>query len=275
MNNLIKRTVFGAIYVAIIVVACLCYTPYCFGIIFLLLSVFSVQEFHRITHTSHWQTLGAMALTAILHVGFWSWACLSNVTVFPGAIWILTAYAALLLLLLIAELFQPQTNPIEAWGNLLMGQVFVALPFALMNILMSQSNMLILSLFIVIWINDSGAYCVGSLLGKHKMIPRVSPGKSWEGFAGGLLFGLVAGYVLFADPFHLTNLSYPLWQAFLLTAVIIVFGTLGDLMESLLKRTLGIKDSGNVLPGHGGFLDRFDSVLLATSALSILLIALN
>lgn len=275
MSNLIKRTVFGAIYVAVILAACLCYKPYCFELIFLLISMFTVREFHKITHATHRQTMGAMLLTAILHVGVWSWTCLSQITVLPGAVWGLTAYAILLMVLLIAELFQTDHNPIEAWGNLLVGQVLIALPFALMNILMSQSNMLILSLFVVIWINDSGAYCVGSLLGKHKMIPRVSPGKTWEGFLGGMLFGMLAGYLLFVDPFGITNLSYSVWQGLLISAVIVIFGTLGDLMESLLKRTLGIKDSGNVLPGHGGFLDRFDSVLLATSALSVLLIILN
>lgn len=275
MKTLLKRTFFGAIYVGIILVACLCYVPYCFGVIFLLLSVLSVQEFHKITHADQWLTMGAMALTAILHIGIWTWACLSPLTVFANSVWILTTYAALLLLLMVSELFRPDTNPFEVWGNILIGQIFVALPFALMNILMSQSNLLLLSLFIVIWINDTGAYCVGSLLGKHKMIPRISPGKSWEGLAGGILFGLVAGYILFIDPFHITNLNYTWWQGLILTLVILIFGTLGDLIESLMKRTLGIKDSGNVLPGHGGFLDRFDSILLATIALSIALIALN
>lgn len=275
MKTLLKRTFFGTIYVGIILVACLCYIPYCFGVIFLLLSVLTVQEFHKITHANQWQTMGAMALTAILHIGIWTWSCLSTSTLFTGSVWILTTYAALLLLLLVSELFRPDTNPFEVWGNILMGQMFVALPFALMNILMSQSNMLLLSLFIVIWINDTGAYCVGSLLGKHKMIPRISPGKSWEGLAGGILFGLIAGYILFIDPFHLTNLEYTWWQGLILTLVILIFGTLGDLMESLMKRTLGIKDSGNVLPGHGGFLDRFDSILLATIALTITLIALS
>ncbi len=275
MKTLLKRTFFGAIYIGIILVALLCYVPYCFGVIFLLLSVLTVQEFHKITHANQWQTMGAMALTAILHIGIWTWACLSTSTLFTGSVWILTTYAALLLLLLVSELFRPDTNPFEVWGNILIGQMFVALPFALMNILMSQSNMLLLSLFIVIWINDTGAYCVGSLLGKHKMIPRISPGKSWEGLAGGILFGLIAGYILFIDPFHLTNLEYTWWQGLILTLVILIFGTLGDLMESLMKRTLKIKDSGNVLPGHGGFLDRFDSILLATIALTITLIALN
>ncbi len=275
MKTLLKRTFFGAIYIGIILVALLCYVPYCFGVIFLLLSVLTVQEFHKITHANQWQTMGAMALTAILHIGIWTWACLSTSTLFTGSVWILTTYAALLLLLLVSELFRPDTNPFKVWGNILIGQMFVALPFALMNILMSQSNMLLLSLFIVIWINDTGAYCVGSLLGKHKMIPRISPGKSWEGLAGGILFGLIAGYILFIDPFHLTNLEYTWWQGLILTLVILIFGTLGDLMESLMKRTLKIKDSGNVLPGHGGFLDRFDSILLATIALTITLIALS
>jgi phosphatidate cytidylyltransferase len=122
-----------------------------------------------------------------------------------------------------------------------------------------------LAVFILLWINDSGAYIVGSLTakrkgGNHKMFPRVSPAKSWEGLIGGLACDLIAGYVLFrlgwTAEMGLANSLY-----FALAAGI--FGTLGDLMESLLKRSLGVKDSGKFMPGHGGVLDRFDSLMLA------------
>jgi phosphatidate cytidylyltransferase len=121
-------------------------------------------------------------------------------------------------------------------------------------------------------VNDSGAYCCGSLLGRHKLFPRISPGKSWEGSIGGAVFVLVAAWAIssFLDGQMLT---LPEWLGLGLTVV--VFGTWGDLVESLFKRTLGIKDSGNILPGHGGMLDRFDSSLLAIPAAVVYLYTLS
>ena len=159
----------------------------------------------------------------------------------------------------------------------MLGQMYVALPLALVNILAfemahdgsgARYDMLLpLSVFIFLWTNDTGAYCAGSLFGKHKLFPRVSPAKSWEGSVGGgvlvLIVAAVIGYLANngADA-HTLNIYQ--WVGLGLT--VCVFGTWGDLVESLLKRTLGVKDSGNILPGHGGMLDRFDSSLMAIPA---------
>jgi phosphatidate cytidylyltransferase len=152
----------------------------------------------------------------------------------------------------------------------------IALPFALMNGVLMHNKFLLLALFILLWVNDSGAYIVGSLMakrkqGNHKMFPRVSPAKSWEGLIGGLVFDLIAGYVFFrvgwtADMGLINSLLFALFGG--------VFGTLGDLMESLMKRTIGVKDSGKFMPGHGGVLDRFDSLLLATPIVYFLFVYL-
>ena len=109
--------------------------------------------------------------------------------------------------------------------------------------------------------NDTGAYCIGSMLGKHRLFERISPKKSWEGSVGGALFALASSFA-FAHYFPFMGMGQ--WVGLALT--IVVFGTWGDLTESLLKRQLGIKDSGNILPGHGGMLDRFDSTLMAIPA---------
>lgn len=134
-----------------------------------------------------------------------------------------------------------------------------------------------LCLFIFLWVNDSGAYCTGSLIGKHKLFPRISPGKTWEGSIGGgvlvLIVAGVIGYLANRDQSNPHLLSIAGWIG--LGLVVVVFGTLGDLVESLFKRTLGIKDSGNILPGHGGMLDRFDSSLLAIPAAVIYLYSLT
>jgi phosphatidate cytidylyltransferase len=163
----------------------------------------------------------------------------------------------------------------------MLSQMYIALPFSLLNVLaftttpegrVSFNTLLPLSVFVFLWTNDTGAYCVGSLLGRHKLFPRVSPGKSWEGSIGGAVFVLAIAYAIsyFLDGVMLTT---PEWLG--LGLVVVVFGTWGDLVESLFKRTLGIKDSGSILPGHGGMLDRFDSSLLAIPAAVVYLYTLS
>ena len=133
-----------------------------------------------------------------------------------------------------------------------------------------------LCVFIFLWANDTGAYCSGSLFGKHKLFPRISPGKTWEGSVGGAVIVLaIAAAIHFLYPNIEEELGLSLWQWMGLGLVIVVFGTWGDLVESLFKRTLGIKDSGNILPGHGGMLDRFDSSLMAMPAAVVYLYTLS
>ena len=179
--------------------------------------------------------------------------------------------------LIIAELFAQQPNPINNWAYTALSQMYIALPMSMLNALaftttqegeVAFNNLLPLSVFIFLWVNDTGAYCTGSLLGKHKLMERVSPGKTWEGSIGGGVLTIVAAAVVGVlsarwDGAETATalMSVPQWMG--LGLVVVVMGTLGDLVESLLKRTLGVKDSGNVLPGHGGMLDRFDSALMA------------
>lgn len=162
-------------------------------------------------------------------------------------------------------------NPLNNWAYAMLSQMYIALPFALLNVLafhsdetasISQYNAILpLSIFIFNWVNDTGAYCTGMLFGKHKLFERISPKKSWEGSIGGSVFCIISSFILaHFFPFMSTGV----WIGLALTVVI--FGTWGDLTESLLKRRLGIKDSGNILPGHGGMLDRFDSAILAIPA---------
>lgn len=190
---------------------------------------------------------------------------------------IMVPYVLTIVYLLICELYTGTKNAVNTWAYTMLGQLYVAMPLALVNILAfemapdgsgARYDMLLpLSVFIFLWTNDTGAYCTGSLFGKHKLFPRVSPAKSWEGSVGGgvlvLVVAAVIGYLANngADA-HTLNIYQ--WMGLGLT--VCVFGTWGDLVESLFKRTLGIKDSGNILPGHGGMLDRFDSSLMAIPA---------
>lgn len=185
-------------------------------------------------------------------------------------------YLFLLIYLFISELYLKKENPINNWAYSTLSQLYVALPFALLNVLYFHANpasgeveynpILPLSVFSFLWLSDTGAYCVGSLLGKHRLFERISPKKSWEGSIGGGIFAIIAA-VVFAHFFDFM----PLLKWIGLAITVVVFGTWGDLTESLFKRTLGIKDSGNILPGHGGMLDRFDSALIAIPAAVIYL----
>jgi phosphatidate cytidylyltransferase len=119
---------------------------------------------------------------------------------------------------------------------------------------------------IILWSNDTGAYLSGRALGRTKLFERISPNKTWEGFIGGVLLAMGVAFGLSYWFGTLTKLEWVM-----IAAIIGIFGTLGDLVESMLKRSLGIKDSGSILPGHGGFLDRFDGLLIAAPLVYILL----
>jgi phosphatidate cytidylyltransferase len=195
-----------------------------------------------------------------------------------GAVFI--PYLLTVIYLFISELYLKQENPINDWAYTMLSQMWIALPFSCINILafnntgeqLAEFNTwLPLSVFIFLWVSDTGAYCCGSLLGKHKLFPRISPGKSWEGSIGGGIFVLIAATIIWyfvgnneESTIFTLHSSLPFWLG--LGLVVCVFGTWGDLVESLFKRTIGIKDSGNILPGHGGMLDRFDSSLMAFPA---------
>jgi phosphatidate cytidylyltransferase len=143
-----------------------------------------------------------------------------------------------------------------------LGIFYVAIPFSLLNIAVFEDGVyhfeIIFGCLFILWASDTGAYFAGTFFGKRKLFERISPKKSWEGFFGGALLALVFAYGLSR---YLDYLSVTQW--FVIAVIIIVGGTFGDLIESLLKRSIEIKDSGTVLPGHGGFLDRFDGLLIS------------
>lgn len=175
---------------------------------------------------------------------------------------------ALFLARLTAALYIKVDNPLSEAAYSLMAQIYITLPLFLLLMLYYESSALVLLMFIMIWLNDTGAFCVGSLIGKNKLFERISPNKSWEGFFGGLAFAVIAGIVAgtcFGQ--HFRHLSTSMLAV--MGVVVTVFATWGDLFESLIKRTLGIKDSGSIMPGHGGILDRIDSLLFVAPAMFI------
>jgi phosphatidate cytidylyltransferase len=183
-------------------------------------------------------------------------------------------FALLILPLLLAlELFRKKGNPFLNVATALIGLIWIVIPLALLNGFFLKGaepgwmhSGSLLGFFLILWIYDSGAYIFGSLMGKHRMLERISPKKSWEGFIGGTLTGSLTAFLISAS-FR----EFSLLQWLLIATIIIIFGTIGDLVESMLKRSTGVKDSGTLLPGHGGILDRFDAVLLAAPAVFLLL----
>ena len=266
-SNFLQRAITGVIFVAVLV-GCILGGPISFTILFALLSALTINEFgnivYRMEHTRMNKPISILA-------GLFLFLCFGYIGVVPGANEIFIPYLFLILYLFISELYKKQPNPLNNWAYAMMSQIYIALSFALLNVLayhssatesVSQYNPILpLSIFIFNWVNDTGAYCTGMLFGKHRLFERISPKKSWEGSIGGAVFSIIAAIVL---AHFFTFLSTGVWIGLGLTVV--VFGTWGDLTESLMKRTLGIKDSGNILPGHGGMLDRFDSTLMAVPA---------
>lgn len=200
--------------------------------------------------------------------------------IFVGlTIWLLTFFVArgdippssyfvaifLILFLFIFEIYQDREDHFLCIAFTIFGIVYVVIPMSTLNFIAFagiNNGMFtyeyILALFIIIWLNDTGAYLIGSKFGKTKLFERISPKKTWEGIIGGAIFAFISAFVI---SLYFNGLTMPQWLIF--AGIIVVFGVYGDLVESWLKRKAGIKDSGTIMPGHGGLLDRFDSTLFA------------
>ncbi|WP_336527243.1 phosphatidate cytidylyltransferase [Bacteroides acidifaciens] len=270
INNFIKRAITGVLFVAILV-GCIISNPLSFGILFTIISALTIYEFGQLVNMraegvniNKMITMLGGAYLFLAIMGFCTNEGQEGSKIF-------IPYVLLLLYMMISELYLKKENPILNWAYSMLSQLYIGLPFAMLNILafnydptyssVSYNPILPLSIFIFLWLNDTGAYCIGSLIGKHRLFERISPKKSWEGSIGG---GVVAIGVSFVLAHYFPFMS--MWEWAGLALVVVVFGTWGDLTESLFKRQLHVKDSGTILPGHGGMLDRFDSALMAIPA---------
>lgn len=262
-KNLLQRALSGLIFISI-VIASILWHPYAFAAAFFVATFLGLYEFYKMTY--HPGTVEVNAAVGVLG-GMLLFACgfLHAYGLAPSMIY--SAYAFYAIFVILIELFRKKNNPINNWAYYFLGQIYVAVPFLLLNYIIfiqGYQPFLLLALFIVLWVNDSGAYLTGMLVGRHQMFERISPKKTWEGFIGGAMFALIAGYVLSR---FITDIS--LWQWLVFAGIVVIFGTLGDLSESLLKRAVNVKDAGKIIPGHGGILDRFDSMLLAAPVVLI------
>ena len=280
MKNFIVRTITGIIFVAAMVASFL--RPEAMVLLFSIVTGLTVWEFTGLVNGNVNVNVNRFISTAAGVYFFYAMTYFCS-DLYGGSAKsvVFIPYLVTIIYLLVAELYLKQEDPIADWAYTMLSQMYIALPFSLLNVLaftatpqgtVNFNTLLPLSVFVFLWINDTGAYCTGSLIGRHKLFPRISPAKSWEGSIGGAVFVLAAAWAIsyWLDGVMLTTLE---WLG--LGMVVVVFGTWGDLVESLFKRTLGIKDSGNILPGHGGMLDRFDSALLAIPAAVVYLYTLS
>ena len=272
MRNLIIRTLTGAVYV-LLLIGCTVYSPVSAFFFFAIAAAGTLWEFGTLMNTyngaSMPRPINAMA-GLVLVAAVWLSAIAS-----PQTAKMLALYGLLLLYIIISELYRRAENPLKNWALCFASQIYIAVPFALLPLLSivynADSNTFAynwiypIALFIFLWVNDTFAYLCGCSLQKYipaKLFPRISPKKSWIGSFGGGLFTLLAAVIIWLWQPE----TMPLWRWLGFALTVVVFGTWGDLVESLIKRQLGIKDSGHILPGHGGLLDRFDSALLVIPA---------
>ena len=255
MKNFIVRAITGVLFVAAIVTCFL--RPEAMILLFALVTGLTIWEFTGIVNDIEGVTTNRLITTVAGVYLFFSIAGYCSGIV-PSAVFI--PYLLTIVYLFIAELYTKAPNPINNWAYTMLAQMYIALPLSTINVLAFREGadgvvynyLLPLSVFVFLWTNDTGAYLSGSLFGKHKLFPRVSPGKSWEGSIGGgiLVLAVAAGVGLY-ETSSLHNgaaelaLSIPQWMG--LGLVVVFFGTWGDLVESLFKRTIGIKDSASSL----------------------------
>lgn len=281
-SNFITRAIFGILFV-VVMVGSFTRPDFMVGL-FAIITGLTIWEYTGLVNSIKGVSVNRL-ISTIAGIYFFLAVAGIELGMVRGFV-IFVPYILCVVYLLVAELYLKNENPIHSWAYTMLGQMYITLPLSLINILafgsgdaeaIAEPNMLLpLSIFILLWTNDTGAYCTGSLFGKHKLFPRISPGKSWEGsIGGGVLSLIVAGLIGYwaNSNGEVQSLNIPVWIG--LGLVVVVFGTWGDLVESLFKRTIGVKDSGKILPGHGGMLDRFDSSLLAIPAAVVYIYTLS
>jgi phosphatidate cytidylyltransferase len=261
LKKLITRAITGFFFVVVLGAAILIH-PVTYFLLFGLITAVGMYEFYRLFGDS-----GPVHANRNLGIAgglvFYTIACL-----FASGLVSQVAFLILIPILsfiFIYEMYRKLDNPFPNIGHTLLGIIYVAVPFSLLILngfssfsLTGYSSKLVLGFFFLQWASDTGAYLVGISIGRHPLFPRVSPKKSWEGFVGGVIITQAIAVVI---SMYFTVLSRMDW--IVIATIISIFGVLGDLVESLMKRSLQVKDSGTILPGHGGILDRFDSVIFS------------
>lgn len=262
LKSLLLRSCSGLIYCGIII-ATLFWGIYPFSFMMMCFGILASIELSKICKDITQNSLPGLILdcTAI------SFLCFSWLN-FPLLGWIFVYICRIIL-----ELYLKSEKPIRCLAISLMTQIYIGLPLGLITFIADYIGLhFALVIFLMIWINDTGAYLIGSLFGKHRLFERISPKKSWEGFFGGLVFNLLAGWLFAIGGGEFWDVKWNVLTWLIFGALVTIFGTWGDLIESMIKRSLNLKDSGHIIPGHGGIMDRIDSLLLVSPIAFLFLI---
>lgn len=261
MSNFLLRTISGTLFV-ISIIGSLIIGRYTFLVVFGGILILSMFEFYNLSLKARIKPQIFLGILIGLMI------FISSYLFATGGIeaLLLTGFIPIIISVFIFELYRNHRRPFHNIAYTYLGILYIAIPISLLNFFVFDSTSadytysydILLSYFILIWANDTGAYLFGVSIGKHRMFPRISPKKSWEGFFGGLIFTTI---IAWAISLYFHNITFAHWLAIGLISSII--GVFGDLVESMFKRSLDVKDSGKFLPGHGGILDRFDSVYLS------------
>jgi len=257
MNNLIQRSITGAIF-AFVVLGSIIWDPYAQAIVFSVFMVLGLLEFYNL-FSKH--SFVQVSKEIGIFIGLFIFSLLVGVSLeWLPQISILFIFP-LFFTLILAEMWRKKEHPLINISVLVFGIIYVVIPFFLtIDLNLRNTSFLpnVVGMYLLIWTNDTFAYLSGRLFGKTKLFERISPKKTWEGTVGGVIFTLVLGYIIGA---YINEGDELFW---IISALIIApCAIFGDLLESLFKRSLNIKDSGKILPGHGGILDRFDAALFA------------
>ena len=247
MSELAKRTIFGSLFV-IVVIGSILLDFWAFFTVMLVTVIIGSQEVSKLMAKEDNSALKFMAV--IMGTLFYALSVIFPPFVLINTVWLIITP---LLIALFSKKYSFEKVAVSCWTAMF----FVALPCALM--MKMYDKYLIIMLFCLIWINDVFAYLTGMAIGKHKLFERISPKKTIEGSLGGLTMTVVAAFLVNHFWLHIMQD----WKMMGMAMVVVIFGSLGDLCESMMKRQAGVKDSGNVIPGHGGILDRFDATFLA------------
>ncbi|MEM8893839.1 MAG: phosphatidate cytidylyltransferase [Bacteroidota bacterium] len=257
-NNLTQRLI-TALVGAFALIFCVVYSQWSYFAVFLFVTVVAQYEFYKL--------IAANGIVPLSLLGTFSGALIYSLSFLVesdvlGHEWYYCIFPVVSLIYFIKLYKRDEEHPFTNIGFTFLGILYIALPFALLNIIAfshgEYSFQLILGPLLLLWASDTGAYFAGVNFGRTKLFERVSPKKSWEGSMGGAITSILMAYVL-----SIYFVEMMLWQWMIVAGIIIIAGTYGDLVESLFKRSMEIKDSGTKLPGHGGFLDRFDGLLLS------------
>lgn len=269
INNLIQRSLTGAL-IALLTVLSVIWNEFSFVVFYLIILVVCVIEYHTIIRKVHGHPVLAweIGLSVVLYVS--SWLVFRNTLPIIGLIFLIP----LMFLSLITELYRRKKRVVQNSATTFLPVIHIAIPFSLfvgLGYMGTQYDYRpVLAIILFTWTFDTFAYLFGVLVGKNKLAPKISPKKTWEGFIGGLIAGVGLGFVL-AEVWPI----YTPLQWAIISVIVSVGATFGDLVESMMKRAAGIKDSGNILPGHGGVLDRFDGFVFAIPFVFTYLYLLN